>query len=37
LQNNYDLELASEKKEYLIKEITPYGYVAEKATAYASI
>jgi plasmid maintenance system antidote protein VapI len=37
LQNNYDLELASEKKEYLIKEITPYSYVAEKAVPYASV
>jgi addiction module HigA family antidote len=37
LQNNYDLELASEEKEYLIKEITPYSYVAEKAAVYASI
>jgi addiction module HigA family antidote len=37
LQNNYDLELASEKKEYLIKEIIPYSYVAEKTVQYASI
>jgi addiction module HigA family antidote len=37
LQNNYDLELASEKRAYLIKEITPYSYVAEKAVQYASV
>jgi addiction module HigA family antidote len=37
LQNNYDLELVLEKKEYLIKEITPYGYAAEKAVQYASV
>jgi addiction module HigA family antidote len=37
LQNNYDIESALEKKAYLIKEITPYGYVAEKTVQYASI
>jgi addiction module HigA family antidote len=30
LQNYYDLESEIEKKEYLINEIVPYGYVAEK-------
>jgi addiction module HigA family antidote len=34
LQNNYDLESVSEKKEYLINGITPYSQVAEKAAAY---
>jgi addiction module HigA family antidote len=34
LQNYYDLESESEKKEYLINEITPYSYAAEKEEAY---
>jgi addiction module HigA family antidote len=34
LQNYYDLESEIEKKEYLLKEITPYGFAAEKAEIY---
>jgi addiction module HigA family antidote len=36
LQNYYDLESEIEKKEYLIKEITPYSYVAEKEEDYTT-
>jgi addiction module HigA family antidote len=36
LQNYYDLESEIEKKEYLIKEITPYSYAAEKEEVYSS-
>jgi len=35
LQNHYDLESEMEKKEYLFKEIVPYGDVAEKPAFYA--
>jgi len=35
LQNFYDLELETEKKEYLIREITPYSHVAERKSVYA--
>ena len=35
LQNFYDLESELEKKEDLLKEIIPYGQVAEKVMAYA--
>ena len=35
LQNFYDLELETEKKEYLIREIIPYNQVAEKNVVYA--
>jgi plasmid maintenance system antidote protein VapI len=34
LQNHYDLESEMEKKEYLINEIVPYGFVAEKTVVY---
>jgi len=34
LQNFYDLESEKEKKEYIIGEIVPYSYVAEKTAAY---
>ena len=34
LQNFFDLELALERKEYLIKEITPCSQVAERAAVY---
>ena len=37
LQNNFDLESETEKKEYLIKEIIPYNQVAEKKVMYASV
>jgi addiction module HigA family antidote len=37
LQNNYDLEAVSEKKEYLFNGITPYSQVAEKTAVYASV
>jgi len=35
LQNYYDLESEMEKKNNLLKEITPYGQVVEKTAAYA--
>ncbi|MDR2717982.1 MAG: HigA family addiction module antidote protein [Treponema sp.] len=35
LQNHYDIESEMEKKEYLINEIVPHSFVAEKAAAYA--
>ena len=34
LQNYYDLEIETEKNEYLVKEIIPYGEVAEKQVEY---
>jgi len=34
LQNYYDLESEIEKKEYIINEIIPYAYVAEKQATY---
>jgi addiction module HigA family antidote len=36
LQNYYDLESEIEKKEYLLKEIIPYSYAAEKEEKYTS-
>jgi len=36
LQNYYDLEFELEKKEYLFKEIIPYGEVAEKPGIYTT-
>jgi addiction module HigA family antidote len=36
LQTFYDLESEIEKKEYLIKEITPYSYAAKKEEVYSS-
>ena len=35
LQNNFDLESETEKKEYLIREIIPYNKAAEKKAVYA--
>jgi addiction module HigA family antidote len=35
LQNYYDLETGIEEKEYLFKDIIPYGQVAEKLVSYA--
>jgi len=35
LQNHYDLESEMEKKDYLFKEIVPYGNVAEEPEVYA--
>ena len=37
LQNNFDLESETEKKEYLAKEIIPHNEVAERVAQYASI
>jgi len=34
LQNHYDLESEMKKKEYLLNEIVPYVYVAEKQEKY---
>jgi len=36
LQNFYDLESEKEKKDYIIKEIVPYCYAAEKAEVYGA-
>ena len=35
LQNYYDLEAETDKKEYLLKEIVPYSQAAEKPAVYA--